>query len=156
MDRVKVIISLLLAAVAVAALASDKPGYVAPPIVVPPPTPDDFRDEAIRNQATKWGIDPNVMLLVSHAENFSGIRDAWSYNHCCVGIAQVHVKIWLGVFDKECGGSDLLTYDTNACYGVLILKTALKECKQDIECALYKYRGAADTAYVTKILAEVE
>jgi hypothetical protein len=155
MRYLKLFLALLVGIVAVM-IADKETELKAKTIVVPAPIPDDYRDEAVRKQALKWGLNPELALSISHRENFSGQRDAWSYNHCCVGIMQVHVRIWTGAFDEECGGSDLLAYDTNACYGVLILKTALKECKQDIECALYKYRGAPDTAYVTKILAEVE
>lgn len=121
----------------------------AAPIIVVPST-EDIRTEAVRLGAKKAGVDTVMLLQISRQENYRGIRDAWSHNDCCVGIMQVNVRVWYGMFDKECGGSDLLDPYENACYGAFIYKDALRMCRNRERCALRVYhlgpKGLASTA----------
>lgn len=113
-------------------------------LLVPPPTSEEVRTEAVIRNAALVGVNPRLALQVSRQENYTGVADAKSSNKCCVGIMQIHLRIWYGEFDKPCHGSDLLNVDINACYGVHILRYYLDQCGQDEDCALTRYRGAED------------
>lgn len=101
---------------------------------------DDYRRRAVRHEAMRWGIDPELALAVSLVENWSGRPDAVS-RVGAVGIMQVMPTVWTGRFDRECG-HDLYDPRTNACYGVLILAFYLGNCRGDTDCALARYNGA--------------
>ena len=140
-NAVAIGIGLLLVVISLAVVFPYTPEPTPEPVATPtlqPPT----RDEAVVAAAEQWGVDPALALAVSYTENWSGDDSAWSRTHCCVGIMQVNVKVWFGVFHEQCGGSDLLDRATNACYGVLILRGYLRECDGELRCALTKYVGA--------------
>lgn len=119
-----------------------RPMALASPIVVADTLSSDaHRDIAVREAATRWGMNVDTVLAISHTENWTGKPGAWSRSGCCVGIMQVNVRQWYGKFHTECGGSDLFDPRTNACYGVLIWLHHLRECGGDGDCALRAYVG---------------
>ena len=121
-----------------------RPEPIMPEIVQQPlTTPDDVRDYWVRVYAERFETDARWVSAISHAENTRGLHDAWSPNRCCVGPMQVHIR-WTGRFDTECEGSDLLNARVNRCYGVLIWKQHLGDCRGVVECALRDYVGQED------------
>lgn len=138
-----------LAFVAFFAGGSIQPIPFALPIVVTDTLSSDARrDTAVREAATRWGINIDTALAISHTENWTGIPGAWSRTGCCIGIMQVNVRYWYGRFHKECDGSDLFDLRTNACYGVLIWRHHLRECDGDGDCALRAYVGQRNNRIV--------
>ena len=133
--------------------------YVAPAIEAVP-SPSVLRDYWVKHYALKLGHDTTRLVAISHAENWRGIRNAWSPTGCCVGIMQVNMD-WFGEFDGECNGSDLLDVRVNACYGNFIWRFHLRNCEGDVECALRDYVGQefnilAGNFYVSEVERRME
>lgn len=128
-----------------------------------PPTPERLRTYHVTSQALRWGADPDTLLRISRQENFTARRDAWSPTRCCVGVMQINVRAWLGYFDQQCGGSDLLDVRTNACYGVLVYQYHRHvDCAGDAACALRSYYmgptdgrhdSPAGRAYIERVMS---
>jgi len=99
------------------------------------------RRVAVVKAARRWGVSDTLALQISLVENWSS--DPFARNPSgAFGIMQVMPQYWMGVFHEECRDSDLTDINTNACYGVLILKGYLEECGGNQDCALAKYGGA--------------
>ena len=133
--------------------------FVAPAIEAVPSS-SILRDFWVKHYALKLGHDTTRMVAISHAENWRGIRNAWSSTGCCVGIMQGNLD-WFGDFDDECEGSDLLNVRVNACYGNYIWRFHLRNCKGNVECALRDYVGQefnilAGSFYVTDVERRME
>lgn len=124
-------------------LLSSRPEAALPsaaPVYAAVPSDEARRVHYVVSEARRWGQDPDLMLRISRQENFTARRDAWSPTGCCIGLMQVNIRPWLGYFDTQCGGSDLLDRRVNACYGVLIYVYHLyRDCGGDRECALRSY-----------------
>jgi len=125
------------------------------PITATPPTREELRIEAVTRWADSLGVDPALALALSRRENKTAQDSAWSPTGCCVGVMQVYVKLHAGSYDELCG-SDLLTLETNACYGVAILRDVLDDCDGSVHCALRRYGGFVTqdpTDYINDVLA---
>jgi len=114
----------------------------------------------VRTEAERIGLDPDFALRVSRAENWNADPAAVSPIGCCVGVMQIHV-VWLtSRLIQECG-TNLVDMQTNACFGVRILRDYLEACEGDRLCALHRYVGATSergrarvTRYVASVLEE--
>ncbi len=143
-------------------------------LVVRPPTPAALRDYWVVRWAEQVSlielathgllqatiVPPELALQVSRAENWRGLPGAWSPIGCCVGVMQVHVAEHYGNYDKQCGGSDLMTTRDNACYGVYILRDYLRECRwagavNVTTCAVARYGGGRSPKTRARYLAFV-
>jgi len=124
-------------------LVSLPPQAVLPitePIEAAPPSAEESRTYWVQHYAGNLGVDSALALAVSRTENWTAVRNAWSPTDCCVGVMQVNVSVWYGVYDEQCGGSDLMAYRDNACYGVHILKYYL-DSSDTVAEALRRYSG---------------
>ena len=102
---------------------------------------DSLRHVYVREEASRWGVDPELAIAVSLAENWSGDPAAVS-SAGALGWMQV-MPLWHGSFlHTVCGGGPLIARRTNACLGVGILAFYLHACGQDVPCALQRYNGA--------------
>ena len=107
-----------------------------------PLSPDSVRVIIVAAEARRWGVDPELAVAVSRAEN--GNADPMARSSVgAFGWMQVMPAVWIGRFNRECGSSDLADGRVNACYGVLILKQYLAQCGDDVACALQLYNGAS-------------
>lgn len=122
---------------------------VAQPIEAWQPMLSEIRDYVVADEAKKWGVDTLLALAVSHVENWGGDTLARSISGAR-GVMQVMPTTWMGVFHKECGGSDLINMRQGACYGVLVLKHYLEKCHGRVPCALYRYGDQTDI-YVKQV-----
>ena len=116
-------------------------------------THNERRVAAVRAYADSLGVDPELALAVSFVENLSGLPDATS-NRGAVGIMQVRHVVWLGRF-PECS-VDLTDVNTNACYGVNVLRHYLISCRDNVSCALRKYAGARSETKAQNYIAHVD
>ncbi len=117
--------------------------------------PEIARRVAVVKAARRWGVSDTLALQVSLVENWGGDPLARSPVGA-IGIMQVMPQYWLGTFHEECRDSDLTDINTNACYGVLILKYYLDECSQNRACALRLYGGARSDEKASRYIALVE
>lgn len=121
------------------------------PILVPPPTSRVIHEYMIASEARRAGLDTSLAIAISRWENPQSDPRVWSYNGCCVGLMQVNVYYWDGIYSEDCGERGLYDPRTNACYGVRIFLWHLAQESGDTLRALAAYSGFA-RGYVKRVL----
>lgn len=118
-----VLIGLTAEAVWPSAAESERPAPVltaAPVVAAFPAHPHALRILAVRAEALRVGISPDMALAVSFTENWGG--DSLAVSRAgAVGVMQIMPRVWGKAFIKECGEAPLTNLRRNACVGVRVL-----------------------------------
>ena len=128
---------------------------------VPRNTPlslSEQRDSIVTAEARRAGVPVGLSIAVSHVENWTGDSMAVSPRGA-VGIMQVLPKFWQHSFEEECGCGSLFPRKRNACVGVRVLGSYLKQYKTTAQ-ALRAYHGSlnyhkAGDAYLAALLDQL-
>lgn len=120
--------------------------------------PSEQRDSIVAAEARRAGVPVGLALAVSHVENTSGDSMAVS-KRGAVGLMQVLPKYWQHSFEDECGCGSLFLSKRNACVGVRVLGSYLKQHKTTA-LALRAYHGSLDyhqagDQYVSSVLDQL-
>lgn len=124
----------------------------ATPVQAAPPTAEAMRVYWVQRLAVAHGVDPELALAVSRAENWSA--DSMAHGqHGETSIMQI-LPSNVGRF-AHCG-TNMHSMRTSACYGVHLLAECLQHSVGNRVRALRCYNGSATEAQAYRYLDAVE